>query len=70
MIIKNQTIILGETRINECAYCGREKDLRPYGKNKAMICFDCGMKPENKEMTDCQFNKLLDSVPATSIIAN
>jgi hypothetical protein len=27
-----------------CAYCGKVDELRPYGKNGACICYDCGQK--------------------------
>lgn len=49
-----------------CAYCqlthektGLPIDLRPYGKNGAWICFDCGMSPENKEITKKAFREVL-----------
>lgn len=49
-----------------CAYClmthekgGGIIELRPYGKDGAWICFDCGMKPENKETTDAAFATIL-----------
>ena len=29
-----------------CTECGKDDDCRPYGKNAAMVCFDCGMKDE------------------------
>lgn len=46
--------------VGTCEYCGREEqDLRPYGKNGANICFDCGMKPDNQEETARQFEKSL-----------
>lgn len=47
-----------------CEYCGgkfKNEDLRPYGKNKAMICYDCGMKPENKKETESQFGDRLNN---------
>ena len=28
----------------QCDYCGAIAELRPYGKNGAAICFDCGRK--------------------------
>lgn len=42
-----------------CAYCGKIDELRPYGKNGARICFDCGMKSENKTLTEQAFGNLL-----------
>lgn len=44
----------------ECAYCHQVKDLRPYGKDGARICFDCAMKPENKETTELMLQNVLD----------
>jgi hypothetical protein len=49
-----------------CEYCGRDREskfdgsigpieLRPYGKRGEMICFDCGMLPENKADTEAAF---------------
>lgn len=32
--------------MGQCTDCGREEELRPYGKNGAMVCFDCAMKDE------------------------
>lgn len=43
--------------IGKCEYCGNSSNLKPYGKNRAMICFDCGMKPENKDIMDQEMNK-------------
>ncbi len=39
----------------KCAYCGKQRELRPYGKNGAEICHDCGFLPENKAETERQF---------------
>lgn len=57
---------LGDVRIiglevepAKCSYCGKIDELRPYGKNAAMICFDCGMKPENKEHTNAMVKEAL-----------
>jgi hypothetical protein len=38
-----------------CALCGAIGELRPYGPGGASICYDCGMKPENKAETDRQY---------------
>lgn len=42
---------------NCCSVCGaKDKELRPYGKDFAMICFECGMKDEN--LTGKNFMKI------------
>lgn len=41
-----------------CEYCGKYDELRPYGKNGAKICYECGMKDEeetDKNMTSILF---------------
>lgn len=44
----------------KCETCGKISELRPYGKNNEMICFDCGMNDhittENK-MNEHLFDK-------------
>lgn len=56
----DKVIIIGEEFTPEpCEYCGKVEELRPYGKNGAKICYECGMKPENAEMTAVMFNKIL-----------
>ena len=43
-----------------CAYCGKNTELRPYGKNGERICYECGMKdPKTTElkMNEYLFNK-------------
>ena len=35
-----------QTPKNKCHFCGKEEELRPYGPNAELICFDCGMKDE------------------------
>jgi len=67
MIIRNKVAILGETKMGKCNYCGKTEDLRPYGKDQAMICYNCGMKPENRKTTDEEINKLMDTIPKTPI---
>jgi len=32
-----------------CDLCGKVDELRPYGPNGELICYDCGMK--NQEVT-------------------
>ena len=40
----------------QCDYCGVIAELRPYGKNGAAICFDCGRK--NPAETRANFLRL------------
>ena len=42
-----------------CSLCGTITELRPYGKDGNMICYECGMS--NAEETRKQYNKLLNS---------
>lgn len=57
----NKIIVIGGDFTPEpCEYCGKVEEVRPYGKNGDKICFDCGMKPENKEHTDKAFSDILD----------
>ena len=46
--------------MKQCTECGKEtNDLRPYGKDFALICFACGM--EDEEQTKRNFNLMLNS---------
>lgn len=40
--------IIAETEPMECSDCGEEKELRPYGKGGAYVCFSCMMKDEEE----------------------
>lgn len=42
-----------------CTQCNNEDECRPYGKNFAMICFDCAMKDEAE--TEKNFLAQLDA---------
>jgi ribosomal protein L37AE/L43A len=42
-----------------CRVCGRIDELRPYGKNGAWVCFDCGMMDEGEAQR--QFDKPLSA---------
>lgn len=53
-------VIGGDIQKERCEYCGTVDELRPYGKNGAKICFDCGMKPENKALTEAAFSAVLN----------
>lgn len=46
-----------------CADCAEKKELRPYGKNGAWVCFDCAMKDEDE--AGKQFGAILDGADVT-----
>ena len=50
-------IIIEEEQESICEYCGKKAETRPYGRNGARICYDCGMK--NKEETNKNMGKIL-----------
>ena len=57
----NEHVMLIETEAyQQCDDCGKMAELRPYGKNGACICFECGMK--DKDTVDKEFNKLYSGV--------
>lgn len=38
------TILIYPEEPQQCDECGKIEELRPYGKDGARICYDCGMK--------------------------
>lgn len=51
-----------------CHYCGcRDKELRPYGPQWAMVCFSCATKPEHKAETERQFLTQLEAAGPVAI---
>lgn len=42
-------------------------ELRPYGPNGALICFDCAMKPENREEVERRFETALNAAETASV---
>lgn len=50
-------LIIEVSEPDECDLCGKQAELRPYGRNGENICFDCGMK--NREITEVKFDELL-----------
>ena len=58
--------------MNECFHCKNTfstEDLRPYGPNGALICFDCGMEtPERKALASEMFQKVLDLLHSDIVI--
>jgi len=52
----------GQPIQKHCCHCGSAtEELRPYGPGGAWVCFPCGMKPENRAMTDAMFGAQLDA---------
>lgn len=48
--------------MNKCTYCWGDfeaSELRPYGRG-GMTCFECAMKPENKEITEAHYHNRLE----------
>lgn len=39
-------VLIEKENAQQCDYCGKIAELRPYGKNGACICYDCAMKDE------------------------
>lgn len=63
-----ETIIANPTRYppGPCTYCGTEGELRPYGKDGAMICRPCGIKPENIDIARQRMHANLTGEPLKS----
>jgi ribosomal protein L37AE/L43A len=51
-------VLIEQTAPAECSDCGDTGELRPYGKDGAWVCFDCGMKDEDEASR--QFGKVLN----------
>lgn len=51
-------IVISKEESQQCDYCGKIAELRPYGINGACICFECGMKDE--ETTKKMFRKRME----------
>jgi len=57
--VRGMTIIEVEDP-RRCTECGRAKELRPYGKNGAQVCFKCAMAtPESKAEAERQMSMRL-----------
>jgi len=54
----NQLLIIAEERDKKmCEYCGKIAETRPYGRNNEEICFECGMKPGNLDVSKKRFRE-------------
>lgn len=55
-------VFLGVENKQQCDFCGKIDELRPYGPKGECICFDCGMK--NRATTEAAFARLIsDEAP-------
>lgn len=57
---RGDTAFLVEEEPLHCELCGAFGELRPYGPGGKRICYDCGMKPENKQKVERHINEILD----------
>ncbi len=52
-----------------CCYCDKTTDLRPYGPNGAMVCFQCAMaSPKRKAETERNFALQVKTCGAEPIV--
>lgn len=65
---KGNKFVIEQEVPKKCEYCGKIKELRPYGKNGANICFQCAMKDEAEAKK--QFSKILKDVDEVVINKN
>lgn len=51
-------IIIRESRPQQCDFCGKIAEVRPYGLKGECVCFQCGMKNEAaaKQAFDARLN--------------
>ena len=63
---QGKKFIISEQGSEKCEYCGKISELRPYGKNGANICFECGMQDEKESKK--QFRKILDDVDEVVVV--
>ncbi len=47
------TIIIRAEEPQQCDFCGKIAELRPYGPNEECICYECGMKDEETTNKMC-----------------
>lgn len=55
------TVIIEPEPPEICELCGKLDELRPYGKNRERICYECAMK--DKETTEMQMDAILFAEP-------
>jgi hypothetical protein len=63
---QGKKFVISKQEPQVCEYCGKIAELRPYGKNGANICFQCGM--DNIEETKKQFADRLEEVDKVAVV--
>jgi hypothetical protein len=63
---QGKKFVISEQKPQECEYCGKIAELRPYGKNGANICFKCAMEDEQEAKK--QFGKKLNGVDEVVVV--
>lgn len=58
-----KVVVIAEEAPQQCDFCGKVAELRPYGPNGEALCFPCAMK--NKPAAKRAFRKLLDGPEGT-----
>jgi len=48
-----EKVIICEEPKQQCDFCGKIAELRPYGPKGECICYKCGMKDEKTTMKMC-----------------
>jgi len=52
--------VIAETKPRTCTECGEPKETRPYGKDRAEVCFQCAMRtPESQTRAERAFSALV-----------
>jgi hypothetical protein len=59
--------VCGQAELSDHEDSYGRTELRPYGPGGALICYTCGMRPENRATVDQQFDAALDAAEAASI---
>jgi hypothetical protein len=55
--------------MNKCYYCNTTEDLRPYGPDHSMVCFECAMStPEREAATAANFKTQLEGCGDVAIL--
>lgn len=52
----------------ECSQCHKMAECRPYGRDGADLCYDCGMLPENRDIVLANLSKTLDNKDAILVV--